>query len=575
MKLFKYIILTVIGITTLVSCSDFLDTTTDSSLQSETAEKSRDAFLGFFYKSYQGLPDRVNLSYEATTDNAIVNRESLNESKAALGGISAQNNPLGDDVWENNYKQINTINWFLERMVLDYSKPIPTPVRFDLDPVINLQIFDITLGEAYFLRAWFQMDLLQKYGGVAEDNKAYGYPITTSYLEYVDDLMLPRNTYAECVQQIANDCDSAYKYLPLQYTESTGTIDMGLLTDAGRGCGIAALSLKARAYLYQASPAYNVDNNTELWTKAATAASEAIQAIGNDDLMSLSAYYSKNNLNNGTGFTNPDLFFRGPIKEDDNTLEKENFAPRMNGGQGKINPTQNLVDAFAMSDGYPKGMSPTYVVDEDNQFDNRDPRCDRAVVRHGESFGGITVNTLPGGEDAFGSDQNATRAGYYLEKLLDPDVSLATNGQIKTTRAVYLLGRPELYLNFAEAAVMASGNPDAQVGGYSAREMLAKVRDRAFGVGMDLYLPTVTSTEDFIALVRNERRSELCFEDFRFWDLRRWSTGADDKSLIETPAYGIYSEEPVETRSFASPYMPIPFEEIIKTNGVVINNQGW
>ncbi|WP_430932614.1 RagB/SusD family nutrient uptake outer membrane protein [Saccharicrinis sp. 156] len=575
MRLLKYIFLTIISMATLVSCDDFLDTVTDSSIPTETALQDRDIFLGFFYKAYQDLPERVNFSYEAATDNAIVNKDSYNESKAARGGITTQSNPLDDDIWETNYKNINTINWFLEKMVLDETKAVPTPVRFDLNEDVNLKKFYLTLGEAYFLRAWYQMDLLEKYGGVAEDGVAYGFPITTSYLEYSDDLNLPRNTYAECVQQISNDCDKAFEYLPLQYSESTGSLDVGLLTDAGRGSGIAALALKARAYLYQASPAFNVSNSNELWNKAATAAAEAIEAIGDDDLMSLSAYYSKNNLNNGTDFTNPDLFFRGPIVEDDNTLERENFAPRMNGGQGKFNPAQNLVDAFPMSDGYPKGTSPTVTFDEDAQFAGRDARLEKAVVHHGESFGGITLSTLTGGLDAFGSDQNATRSGYYLQKLLDSSVSLEANNQVKTTRAVYLLGRPELYLNFAEAAVQATGDPDDAQFGYSARTILAKVRDRALGQGNDQYLPTVTTKEAFIDVVRNERRVELCFEDFRFWDLRRWSAGVEDKSLIETPAYGIYSESPVETRSFASPYMPIPYTEIIKTSGTLINNKGW
>lgn len=570
MRLFKSIIYTSITLATFTACSEFLDTRPNSSVPNETALQSREYFLGFLYQSYKALPSRAEFDYEAATDNALVNREVFAPSRAARGGVSASSNPLGDS-WEANYASINSLNWFLERMVLDPSQPIPTPVRFDLNPEVNLQIFELSKGEAYFLRAWFQFDLLKKYGGLAADGQVYGFPISTSYLEYTDELDLPRNTYEECVQQIIADCDKAFEFLPLEYSQGSGSIPDGLTSDSGRPTGLSALALKARTLLYRASPAYNLTNDQSLWEEAAAAAAAAIQASGNEDLMPFSAYYNKNNLNDGD-FSNPDLFFRGPIVLDDQNLEKENFPPRAFGGNGKFNPSQNLVDAFPMSDGYPIDQSPDY--DGDQMFVNRDPRLDRFIVRDEESWAGLTMDTQQGGADAYGTDQNSTRSGYYLQKLLDPQVSLEPGKLVRTKRAVYLLTRPELYLNFAEAAIQATGNPDDARFGYSAREILAKVRNRALGEGNDQYLPTVLSQADFVDLLRNERRIETCFEDFRFWDLRRWSQGASDQSLINSPVYGIYSPDILEARQFASPYMPLPFSEMVKTENLV-NNMGW
>jgi hypothetical protein len=94
------------------------------------------------------------------------------------------------------------------------------------------------------------------------------------------------------------------------------------------------------------------------------------------------------------------------------------------------------------------------------------------------------------------------------------------------------------------------------------------------GSGKDLYLATVADKAGFLAVVKNERRIELCFEDFRFWDLRRWSNGTSDVAAINAPVYSIYSTTPVETRSYKSPYMPLPFGELLKTNNLV-NNAGW
>ena len=447
-------------------------------------------------------------------------------------------------------------------------------MRFDLDPDVNMQYFYFTLGEAYFMRAWFQFDLLQKYGGVGTDGKAYGFPISTKYLNTEMNLDQPRNTYEECAKRIAADCDSAYKYLPLIYSETNGTLADGLVTESGHASGIAALALKARTYLYAASPAYNPDNDIEKWKRAAEAGMKAIDAIGFDNLRSFAAYINKSRLNDGD-YTNPDIFFRGPVQKEVTTYEKENFPPRAGSGGGYINPSQNLVDAFPMSDGYPRtASSETKPYDPNNPFKNRDPRLDLFILRSGESFAGISIDTEVGGLDGYGTDVNATRSGYYLQKLLDKNVRIEAGKVVTTSFVAILLGRPELYLNFAEAALMATGNPDDKTYKYSAREALQMIRNRALGAGKDTYLPLVTSFDTFWNLLKNERRLDLCFEGHRFWDLRRWSEGISDMQSINEPVYGIYSDNPLELRQYKSPYMPMPYSEMIKTNNLV-NNAGW
>ena len=80
-------------------------------------------------------------------------------------------------------------------------------------------------------------------------------------------------------------------------------------------------------------------------------------------------------------------------------------------------------------------------------------------------------------------------------------------------------------------------------------------------------------------LIRNERRLELCFEGFRFWDLRRW------KADITQTAKGIsitgettknYQPIEVDAREYKDYmyYGPIPYSEILKFNALV-QNQGW
>lgn len=578
MKFYKYLTISAL-LFLVVSCKKFMEPQLDNYKSLDYVLQSKNDFIGVLYNTYLGIPTRISFTYEAATDNAITNNENTTSSRAARGGVSAQSNPFGD-VWGTDYTYLNRINYYISHMVLNFGNPVPTPVKFDVNAVVNLQTFNFTLGEAFFLRAWYQFDLLQKYGGVGVDGKVYGFPITTKYLEATDVLDLPRNTYQECVQQIANDCDSAVKYLPLVFSKATGIRPDGLVTDAGHACGMAAKALKARTYLYAASPAFNIANDATLWDKAAAAAADAIAlsnggpVTGFDDLLTFANYFNKNNLNNNN-YTNKDIFFRGPINTGVTTYESENFPSRANSGRGTFNPTQNLVDAFPMVDGYPKGTSPTKPYDPLNVATNRDPRLDLFVVRNGENIFGLSpVNTLAGGTDAYGSDVNATKSGYYLQKLLDPAVSLKSGATVTTTFAAILLAKPELYLNFAEAAIRITGNPDTKVYGYSAREVLAKIRNRSLGAGKDLYLPIVSGSAAFLDIVLNERRVELCFEDFRFWDLRRLSKGAADLGALNTPVYGIYSASPIESRSYKSPYLPMPYAEILKTTKLV-NNVGY
>ncbi len=74
-------------------------------------------------------------------------------------------------------------------------------------------------GEAFALRAWFQWDLLQKFGGKGTNGQMLGFPIVTEPIDVSGEINFARNTYDECVKQIIADCDSAYKYLPIAHRD--------------------------------------------------------------------------------------------------------------------------------------------------------------------------------------------------------------------------------------------------------------------------------------------------------------------------------------------------------------------
>jgi len=587
MKIIKFLFLILISALSY-SCYDFMEPTPNEHMREWQVLQNRDNFRGAMYWTYGSLPIRQNYMFEAATDNAVANNESNVSSTAGRGGISVTSNALdqidqnsiGYTLWAYNYTNINMVNYVLDRVL---SGDIQTRFNID-DPAVNAAWIKLLKGEGFFLRAWFEFEQLKTYGGPSK-GVMLGFPLMTKYTLATDKLDLPRNTYDECVNQIVSDCDQAIANLAFNYDKLGGAIWDGGTSGIGRASGVAAMALKSRLLLYAASPAFNPTNDAGKWDKAAKAAQELIEKTGFNDLMTLSAYYvnHRNSLNDdpNTLNNNPDLFLRGRLTTGSRDLETENFYPRAS-GNALYHPSQNLVDAFPMSDGYPiKNSSSDLPYDPSKMYENRDPRLSTFIIFDGQpaTFGmtnpnPATINTKVGGSDAFGSHPNATRTGYYLKKWLNGDVR--NTGTIVTTNfTAIIFSRPELYLNFAEAAIMATGNPDdTRYGGMSARQALAKVRDRALGAGNDKYLPTVMGKDAFLELVKNERRIELCFQSQYFWDIRRWAKGKDDLSTVNIPVYGMYSSAPVETRSFKSPYFPIPYGETLKAKNIV-NNDGW
>src|SRR5690606_27406651 len=134
----------------------------------------------------------------------------------------------------------------------------------------------------------------------------------------------------------------------------------------------------------------------------------------------------------------------------------------------------------------------------------------------------------------------------------------------------------ELFLNYAEAANEAWGPDGAGSHAYTARDVIAAIRKRAGIEQPDNYLAAQADKASMRALIRNERRIELCFEGFRFWDLRRW------KEDLTTPARGVRIEDgtytyfDVEQRNYDNAYMhygPIPYNEVVKFD--FVQNKGW
>jgi hypothetical protein len=249
-------------------------------------------------------------------------------------------------------------------------------------------------------------------------------------------------------------------------------------------------------------------------------------------------------------------------------------------GKGRINPTQNLVDAFPDKNGYPI-TSAGSVYSSANPYANRDPRLKAFILCHGSTLRSTTIN-METTNDAVNKVATSTRTGYYMLKLLRQDVNVNPSGANTQLHYKPRMRYTEMYLAYAEAANEAWGPlADPKGYGFSAYDVIKAIRKRALGVTTDSYLESIKN--DPVAmrqLIRNERRLELCFEGFRFWDLRRWKV---DLATLNTPALGITvtggvvgSPATVENRVYKDYmiYGPIPYGETVKWSNL-LQNDGW
>ncbi len=450
---------------------------------------------GILTQGYAQLQPGYPLWMEYLTDNAI--SQNVNENILALGGWMLEGNPIGS--WNRCYNVIKYLNIFLEN---------ESNMPYRIEDVVRDSITSVhRRGEAYYLRAWYQWELLRDYGGMA-GGEYLGFPIVTTVLKSSDDLNLKRDSYEACVAQIVNDLDSAISLLPKRYDGEdlyTGN------QNRGRASGLAAMALKARVYLFAASPAYG-DSSKDKWVRAAKAAAEAIEET--DGLVDLKPY---GNFNDPENY---DYIWIQPTHVG-NYTEYDNYPPSLY-GSGITNPSQNLVDAFPDINGYPIASSEVY--DPNNPYDNRDPRFKRFIFFNGDYYNGTYVSTYEGGADAPGGlKQEGTRTGYFMKKLTSGNVTLEPNYVTSDIKFFVYLHKTELYLNFAEAANEAYGPTDSSLG-FSALDVMKKIRERGNPqlAGSDPYLVEQSaSTDAFRELIHNERRLELSFEGFRFWDIRR------------------------------------------------------
>jgi hypothetical protein len=348
--------------------------------------------------------------------------------------------------------------------------------------------------------------------------------------------------------------------------------------------GLIAKSFRARAGLLAASPALQHASNTTTWANAADYAAAVIDYKGGVNGLSATGvtyYANASEIDGLSGGTNPSEMIWRENVANNGDQEGEHLPPTLF-GNGRMNPTQNLVDAFPMANGYPISHNSSNFIPA-NPYAGRDPRLAKYIIYNGSTAGVnnqvILTGSQSGSDNGINIKETSTRTGYYMRKRLRMDVnrnpaSTSTKSHI-TPRIRYT----EIYLAYAEAANEAWGPTGTGGHPYSAYDVIKKIRNRAgLGVsGTDPYLEECKADQAKMReLIRNERRLELCFESFRFWDLRRWKLNLNEVARGLDVNGTVYTPVNVENRSYTDYmyYGPIPFLEVLKFNNLS-QNKGW
>ena len=505
-----------------ISCKNLLDQNPKDQLSAGTFWKSKNDFdmaLAACYNTVQeyrlssGIQDLDGISDNGVNAFSYANEQAIN------GGITVSSHAT-DPWYYDGYKRLATYNNFIKNLS-DY-----TGSDISANDKLNY------LAQVRLLRAMEYYRLYVFYGAV---------PIVTAPLT-VETQYVAKSEAAAVFRQIVSDCDFAISHLP----NVTYWASQGHLTKA------AAQMAKARAYLYAGYDAAGNAKTAEL--QVALDLTNSIIASG---LFALGDYYrglfshslGKQENNKEYIFA---AYFLAP-NDSKQGLWSYNISTMQFYWQS-VHALPALLDSYEFSDGTP--YSPTDPrADLNYLIKNRDPRMGQTVCKDVVQWEDGSTNTL-------GSKYAAVPYLYW--KVCDID-EVKQNGGVSAqktgtnvTAYVPLIRYAEVLLSHAEALNEISG-PTREV--YNDINL---VRARA---NMPP-LPEGLKQGDMRERIRNERRVELAFEGFRYFDIKRWRIAAQVLDGVN---------DTFVTRKFESPknYLwPLPDQEI-RINKAITQNPDY
>ncbi len=439
---------------------------------------------------------------ETASPNAYDYDNSYGFNAIAEGEQSATTGGIIPTRWKNSYTGIGRANTFLKKV---------KDVKMDSDLKSRMK------GEVHFLRALYYF-MLEKYWGDV--------PLILDAPDLESQGDLSRTPREKVVEQILKDLDEAASVLPVKYDGN----------NIGRATKGAALALKAKVLLFEASPLFNSDNDKERWKTAADAAKKVMDMAdqaGYELFPDYRKLFLPENENNSEVIF--DVQFIYPHEGNSFDLIDRQYNTNA--------PLQDLVNAYEMKSGLPIDDTNSGY-DSDNPYDDRDPRLDATIVYPGAKYMGKTVS-----DDRFAiTGYGMKKYSIYTEEKPSSDKANLGKGESETNYIV--LRYADILLMYAEAQNEYSGPDD------SVYDAINKVRERA---GMP-DIPKDLSKKEMREAIHHERRIEFAGEGYYYNDIRRWKTA---EKVMNAPIKN-WEGKVIETRSFDASrdyWWPIPVHQ--------------
>ncbi len=360
--------------------------------------------------------------------------------------IVTQTFAYSTEVWADCYKGIDNANAVLANVdgVKDFS---------------STAIKNSVKGQAFFMRAFYNFNLVRLFGGV---------PLIVKQIDQRSDAELPRATMQDTYMQIESDLDSAVALLPTSYNNSPNM-------EAGRPTTYSARALQALVYL-----------ETNDWNNVVTSADVVI----NSTKFGLLTNYADNF--DGESENGPQSLFEVQYSGTSPSTSSNMsvfYAPPDFLGSALILPTD---DSLYGGGGGPSSGGQSFV----QAIENGDLR--KNVI--------IATYDLPN----FIQASRAPGTLFFVNKYANASEPVG-----RSSWNYPLIRYAEILLAKSEALNENGYTPDGD-----AFNLLNQVRAKA---GLAPYTSIDLPNQDAFRLaLQQERRIELSFECKRFFDLNRW-----------------------------------------------------
>lgn len=474
----------------LNSCNDFLDMTPKDSVSDkmiwstvETAEYAVNNFYDYLYsvsanQCFAGNSDALTdqMKYGSYNYNSLC----YIPSEIAYGGSTLTNGYVSTYLgrWSTDYSLILNVNQGIDNLG-KYGTGISS------EDATRLR------AEMRFVRAFLYFDLLKRYKEVIL------YDEDLSKISKNKDV----NTEEEGWDMVQEDLNYAAANLPTK-ANAGGRIDRGM-----------AYAFLTRAMLY----AKRYD--------AVIAAAEAVQSLG----YALESKYS-DAIMKEVSAGNKEAILQYQFSLANNIYHSYDYYYTPGGdysilgntGGGYGTPTQEMVESYEYAaGGFPdwSAWHTTSGTTEEPPYSELEPRFQASILYNGASWKDRTIEPYVGGTDGFCnwrtevSPAGRTTTGYYLRKGVDEDHNLTERSA--SIQPYNIIRYAEVLLNYAEACYF-------QNNAAGANAAIKQIRSRVGLPYSDL------SGDKLWAQIRQERKVELAFEEFSYWDMRRWNLAAGD-----------------------------------------------